>query len=236
MSENPPAGWYPDSTGTTRWWDGDKWTGHQPPPPQTADAPAASEPGPAFSAASEGETQPQSPVRTPADAKTEKAYTKASRPWYQKKRFIIPLALIALAIVGSALGSETSPTSTDSSSSQSNDASSTEPSEETEPTEETEPELTAAQENAVGKAEDYLDLTSFSRTGLIKQLKFDGFSKKDATFAVEYISPNWKKQAAEKAQEYLDLTSFSRAGLIKQLKFDGFSDKQATYGVNQTGL
>ena len=35
MNEKPPAGWYPDSTGTVRWWDGDQWTEHQPPPPPT---------------------------------------------------------------------------------------------------------------------------------------------------------------------------------------------------------
>jgi len=237
MSEQPPAGWYPDSTGTTRWWDGEQWTNHTPPPPPTREASSETPSEDVLATAvSESTTKTQAPERTRADAKAEKAYAKASRPWYKKKRFIIPLALIALAIAGSALGSETSPPSADSSSSQSSDAGSTEPSAEPEPIEETEPELTAAQENAVGKAEDYLDLTSFSRTGLIKQLKFDGFSKKDATFAVEYLSPNWKKQAAEKAQEYLDLTSFSRTGLIQQLEFDGFTDKQATYGVNQTGL
>jgi hypothetical protein len=33
MSEKPPAGWYPDSNGVTRWWDGEQWTDQQPPPP-----------------------------------------------------------------------------------------------------------------------------------------------------------------------------------------------------------
>ena len=41
MSENPPAGWYPDSTGTTRWWDGDQWTEQTPPPPATTEPPPA---------------------------------------------------------------------------------------------------------------------------------------------------------------------------------------------------
>lgn len=40
MTERAPAGWYPDSTGTVRWWDGEQWTEHQPPPPPpTQDAP-----------------------------------------------------------------------------------------------------------------------------------------------------------------------------------------------------
>jgi len=40
MSEKPPAGWYPDSTGTTRWWDGDQWTEQPPPPPEPTRAPS----------------------------------------------------------------------------------------------------------------------------------------------------------------------------------------------------
>ncbi|MGH3458329.1 DUF4352 domain-containing protein [Aeromicrobium sp.] len=89
MSEKAPAGWYPDSDGTNRWWDGDQWTDHQHPAPgsaQTATAVAAP-------------AQAQPPVRTRADAKAEKAYAKATRPWYKKKRWIGLLAVIALSIV-----------------------------------------------------------------------------------------------------------------------------------------
>lgn len=28
-----PAGWYPDSSGGQRWWDGVQWTEHYAPPP-----------------------------------------------------------------------------------------------------------------------------------------------------------------------------------------------------------
>lgn len=52
------------------------------------------------------ESQPgfSSPREARAQASAEKAYRKAQRPWFRKKRFIIPLALIALIAVGSALG------------------------------------------------------------------------------------------------------------------------------------
>jgi Host cell surface-exposed lipoprotein len=100
----------------------------------------------------------------------------------------------------------------------------------------TKPELTMSQEQAIGKAEDYLDTSHFSRTGLIEQLKFEGYSKADATFAVNYIDVNWKEQAAGKAQDYLDTSHFSRSGLIEQLKFEGFTTAEATYGVNEVGL
>ena len=96
--------------------------------------------------------------------------------------------------------------------------------------------MTVSQEQAVAKAESYLELTAFSRKGLIEQLRFEQFSKADATFAVDHITVNWKEQAAKKAQSYLDLTPFSRGGLISQLKFEGFTTAQATYGVTAVGL
>jgi hypothetical protein len=98
------------------------------------------------------------------------------------------------------------------------------------------PEYTTAQENAIASAENYLDFSAFSRKGLIEQLKFEGYSIKDATYAVDAVSPNWNEQAAKAAKDYLDYSSFSRSGLIDQLEFEGYTTKQATYGVNQTGL
>jgi hypothetical protein len=107
MSEKPPAGWYPDNAGTTRWWDGDQWTEHQQPAPTAATA-TATLPSPTATA-SESPTQTQSAVRTRADAKAEKAYAKASRPWYKKKRWITLIVFVALiGIVSVTGGSDTS--------------------------------------------------------------------------------------------------------------------------------
>ncbi|MFF5076095.1 Ltp family lipoprotein [Actinoplanes sp. NPDC000266] len=105
-----------------------------------------------------------------------------------------------------------------------------------EPSVEPTKELTVSQENAVEKAADYLSYTAFSRSGLIKQLKFEGFSAKDATFGVDAQKANWNEQAAKTAEDYLSYSSFSRSGLIKQLKFEGFTAKQAAYGVKKAGL
>ena len=52
------------------------------------------------------------------------------------------------------------------------------------PTAEPAEELTVSQENAVDKAADYLSYSSFSRSGLIKQLKFEGFTTEQATYGV----------------------------------------------------
>ena len=98
------------------------------------------------------------------------------------------------------------------------------------------PKETAGQENARESAESYLDMSSFSRDGLIKQLKFEGYSVKDATYGVEAQHADWNKQAAAAAQSYLDMSSFSRDGLIQQLMFDGYTRPQAEYGVKKVGL
>lgn len=98
------------------------------------------------------------------------------------------------------------------------------------------PAETAGQQNARESAESYLEFSAFSRKGLIEQLKYEGYSTKDATYAVDAVNANWNKQAAKAAKAYLDMSSFSRSGLIEQLEYEGYTTKQATYGVNQTGL
>ncbi|SDD90092.1 Ltp family lipoprotein [Nocardioides lianchengensis] len=98
------------------------------------------------------------------------------------------------------------------------------------------PKETKGQENARRAAESYLDLSAFSRSGLIKQLKFEGYSAADAKYGVDAQKANWKKQAAASGENYLSMSSFSRSGLIDQLVFEGFSQKQAEYGADQNGL
>ena len=93
-----------------------------------------------------------------------------------------------------------------------------------------------SRDNAREMALDYLDYSAFSRTGLIKQLKYEGFSTADATYGADATHANWYRQAARMAADYLDYSSFSRRGLIAQLKYEGFTTSQATYGVNRVGL
>jgi hypothetical protein len=99
-----------------------------------------------------------------------------------------------------------------------------------------EPETTVSQDQAVASAESYLAVMAFSRTGLIEQLAYDGFSKDDATYAVDTIAVDWNEQAAASAQAYLDVMAFSGPGLAEQLRYDGFTAKQTAYGVESVGL
>jgi len=95
---------------------------------------------------------------------------------------------------------------------------------------------TVSQRNARQSATDYLDMTSFSRKGLIGQLEYEGFTQDDAAYGVDALNADWNEQAAKSAADYLNMTSFSRSGLIDQLVYEGFTRAQAEYGVGTTGL
>jgi hypothetical protein len=105
-----------------------------------------------------------------------------------------------------------------------------------------EPELTAGQENALGSAKSYLEISGFSRLGLIEQLSSsagDGYSKADATYAADHVGANWNEQAVRSAKSYLEITNFSRSGLIQQLSSsagDKYTRAQATYAADKVGL
>jgi len=97
--------------------------------------------------------------------------------------------------------------------------------------------VSVEQANAAKSAESYLSgNSSFSRKGLIGQLKYEGFSVKAATAAVDSLHVDWNEQAALSAQSYLDMGGFSRKSLIGQLKYEGFTQSQAEYGVKKAGL
>lgn len=157
-----------------------------------------------------------------------KAKAKALRPWYQKKRFVIPITFFLLAVLANLGNSNSSELPTNPSGGSSNQESPQAPAE-TQITE------TIGQENARKKGESYLSSSCFSKQGLIEQLEFEGFSSQDAKYAVVAIDPNWNEQAACKAESYLRSSSFSRAGLIDQLLYEGFSKAQAEYGVSSVG-
>ena len=76
---------------------------------------------------------------------------------------------------------------------------------------------------------------AFSRSGLIGQLEYEGYSTEDATFAADNCGADWNEQAAKSAQTYLDTMSFSRQGLIDQLVYEGFTQEQAEHGVTAAG-
>jgi uncharacterized protein YodC (DUF2158 family) len=93
--------------------------------------------------------------------------------------------------------------------------------------------LSSGQENAVGSAKAYISTSGFSRSGLIEQLEFEGYSTKNAAFAVDHLNVDWNEQAARSAENYLSMSGFSRSGLVEQLMFEGYTRPQAEYGAGK---
>jgi Host cell surface-exposed lipoprotein len=100
-------------------------------------------------------------------------------------------------------------------------------------------QMTSGQENALESAQSYIDMSGFSKKGLIRQLSSsagEGFSKADATFAAKHVDVNWKAEAVESAQSYLDMGGFSKQRLIEQLSSsagEGFTLAQAQYAADK---
>ena len=95
---------------------------------------------------------------------------------------------------------------------------------------------TVGQSNALRAARNFLDISGFSRKGLIEQLEYGGYTHEEAVYGTDQTGADWKEQAARKAKDYLDMMPFSKQGLIEQLEYDGFTHEEAVYGVDTTGL
>lgn len=88
---------------------------------------------------------------------------------------------------------------------------------------------------ALAKAQSYLRTQAFSKSGLIRQLEYHGYSTSEATSAANSCGANWNEQAKKKAKSYLNTQAFSKSGLTRQLEYEGFTSSQASYGVSNCG-
>ncbi|MGW3041478.1 DUF2510 domain-containing protein [Kitasatospora sp. NPDC001159] len=124
MSEQIPAGWYPDPKDTTsdprpqRWWDGRGWTADTRPAPSNApqpEAPAAAAPGPGTAeqpTVLEGEVLESGPtVRYPEPPPFGAAYGSFGEPakpprkaWRKPSRLVVATAVAALLGLGAGSG------------------------------------------------------------------------------------------------------------------------------------
>lgn len=107
-----------------------------------------------------------------------------------------------------------------------------------EPTAETQPETSSIPyeyQNALTKADDYLRYSSFSYTGLISQLEYEGCTTEAATYAADNCGADWYEQASKTASDYLSFSAFSYSGLIDQLEYEGFTTEEATYAADNCG-
>lgn len=86
-------------------------------------------------------------------------------------------------------------------------------------------------ENALSKAENYLEIFPMSKKELYNQLKFDKFPKSAIEYAINNIKEDWKENALEKAESYMETLPMSKEELKSQLKFDKFTDREIKYAM-----
>jgi len=97
-----PAGWYDDGKGSTRWWDGTRWTEHVQPAPPAAPSYATAQPYPAVpgpgAAASQGSFSGQGPASDTANPFADRAAAQhAAAPSYGQVPAPAPGALVGAA-------------------------------------------------------------------------------------------------------------------------------------------
>ena len=92
---------------------------------------------------------------------------------------------------------------------------------------------TSERSQATSMAKSYLRSQGFSKSGLVEQLEYEGFSHSAAVWGASHAGANWLTQAVKVAKSYLRSQAFSRSGLIEQLEYEGFSRYQAAYGVSR---
>ena len=159
----------------------------------------------------------------------------------KKILMVIGGIFVLLVVIGIVAGGDDKATSTQPTQPQQVATTATEaPKANEEKTEDTKSNLTSSQKNALRKAEQYLEFKGFSRDGLIYQLSSDveGFSKADATVAVDNLTVDWNEQAARMAKSYLEMQGYSCKGLVQQLSSDAgekFTKSQAEYGAKTAG-
>ena len=158
---------------------------------------------------------------------TDEKASKSKKPFYRRWWFwliIVVIGIIAAANSGNSTKEDTANANSVSRQEQNNSESVAKKT-----------NVTTGQKNALKSAKNYLSLMGFSKSGLIKQLEFDGYSSEDATYAAENCNANWNEQAAKSAKNYLDTMPFSKSELIHQLEFDGYSKEEAEYGAQSAG-
>jgi|GEM_PF-2301099 Host cell surface-exposed lipoprotein./Protein of unknown function (DUF2510). len=208
-----PAGWYPAEDGRQRWWNGQEWTDSYQPAPQ----PRKKRTAPLWAAITAAAVALLVGFGIGSAGRSDSSRIQALEDQVEELRDENDEL---------RQGRETQQDPRETPGAEPSEAAQQSPAA---------PALTVGQQQAVAKAESYLRFSSFSRTGLIGQLEYEGFSLEESTFAVDFLDIDWNEQAAQKAESYLKFSSFSRAGLIDQLLFEGFTQTEAEFGVAAVG-
>ena len=105
-----------------------------------------------------------------------------------------------------------------------------------EPTEPpTENNITLGMKNALEEAKSYIRYSSFSYTGLIDQLEYEGYTYEECVYGADNCGADWYEQAVLSAESYIEYSAFSYLGLIDQLEYEGFTSDEAAHGADNCG-
>lgn len=94
---------------------------------------------------------------------------------------------------------------------------------------------TIGKRNAKKSAKSYISALALSRTQMIEQLEFEGYTTEEATYGADNCGADWNVEAAECAENLLDVMGMSRSQLAEQLEFVGFTDEQIEYALEKVG-
>lgn len=84
---------------------------------------------------------------------------------------------------------------------------------------------------AAQRAGDLIELTAFTRSGLIAQLEAEGFSRRDAEAGVDSLNIDWIRAAAVYAYDHpFEFLLASDEQAVAKLQVAGFSRLEATQG------
>ena len=86
-------------------------------------------------------------------------------------------------------------------------------------------------EQALDKAQNYVDFTSFSEADLRRQLEYHEFSPEAIQFALDNVNVDYQAECIEKAKSYLEFASFSEADLREQLEYHKFSEEHISVAI-----
>lgn len=161
---------------------------------------------------------------------TQVSETKPARPWYKKKRILIP-GIIVLLIIFAAIGSSGNKSDTASTTTETVEV----VEESVAPAEPAEPEVPAEYKSALSKAESYSRTMNMSKVGIYNQLTstIEQFSPEAAQYAVDNVKADWNANALAKAKSYQQTMSMSPEAIRDQLtsSIEGFTPEEADYAV-----
>jgi hypothetical protein len=185
----------------------------------------------------ENTSGPSAPRDGKAQAAADKAYRKASRPWFKKKRFLLPLIIVAIIIISSiANAGKDKPSTTAAPSADASAAASAAPAP-AKSTAPAEPAVPTEYKSALKKAESYSETMHMSKAGIYQQLTSEfgeKFSPKAAQYAVDNLKADYNANALAKAKSYQETMSMSPEAIRQQLTSasgEKFTPAEADYAV-----